>query len=304
MVKKSQILHCIILIIFGLFASSICTAVELEYSFSFGNFNIDDLDLYYPYKITITPKNQIIIIDKKPAIHYFDLQGKYLKSWRKNLPEGFNEREYITVNVDRNNNLYFTLEKEKKVLKYSEKNKLQEWSDPSFSWLEALYLTADDKFYLADNHKLMLINQDGEIEKSFTHLNLWQPQGLALNSSGNIYIADSNNRQVKVITPKGDLINKWNTSGDETPKSGNPCTAIQFDSLENLFILNTMFNENEFISYFKIYTKNGNFIKDINLTKINSYSEGYFPVDFVISDDKLYLLDLAEQCVKVYQINN
>ena len=302
MFKRFQILTCLILIIFGLFASQSCTAVELKYLSSFGNFNIDNLDLYYPYKISITPNNQIIVIDRKTAIYYFDLKGNYLKSWTENLPEGFDESEYITVNVDKDNNLYFTMENQRKVLKYSGKNKIKEWSDPSFSWLEALYLTSGGKFYLADNHKLMLINQDGEIEKSFEHLELWQPQGLTLSSEGNIYIADSNNQQVKVITPAGDLINKWATSADNT-KIGNPCTAIQFDSRENLYILDTAFTEEAIFSYLKVYTKTGEPIKTIELTKINPDSQGYYPIDFVISGDKLYLLDMVEQCVKVYQIN-
>lgn len=303
MSKKFQILTCLMLIIFGLFVSQICNAVELEHLFNFGNFNIDNLDLYFPYKISITPKDQIIIIDRKPAIHYFDLEGNYLESWNEKLPEGFDEREFITVTVDKDNNFYFTLENEKKVLKYSEKSKIKEWSDPSFSWLEALYLTSGGNFYLADNHKLMLINQDGEIEKSFEHLELWQPQGLTLSSEGNIYIADSNNQQVKVITPAGELINKWATSEAESTKMGNPCTAIQFDSRENLYILDTTFTEEAIFSYLKIYTKAGEPIKTIELTKINPDSQGYYPIDFVISEDKLYLLDLAEQCVKVYQIN-
>ena len=277
--------------------------MELEYLSSFGNFNIDNLDLYYPYKISITPNNQIIVIDRKTAIYYFDLKGNYLKSWTENLPEGFDESEYITVNVDKDNNLYFTMENQRKVLKYSGKNKIKEWSDPSFSWLEALYLTSGGKFYLADNHKLMLINQDGEIEKSFEHLELWQPQGLTLSSEGNIYIADSNNQQVKVITPAGDLINKWVTSEADDAKIGNPCTAIQFDSRENLYILDTAFTEETIFSYLKVYTKAGEPIKTIELTKINLDSQGYYPIDFVISGDKLYLLDMVEQCVKVYQIN-
>ncbi|AZR72257.1 hypothetical protein BBF96_01895 [Anoxybacter fermentans] len=290
------------LFIFPVLFSQNTFAVELQFINSFGISGMNNGELFYPYQISLTRTGELIIIDKKPSIQFFNIEGNFISSWTGELPNEVNQREYMTITVDQKNNYYITLENAKKVLKYSSKKELEmEWNDKSFSWIEALLLTEEGKFYLADNNKLMLLNQQGQIEQSFEHLDLWQPLSLALSSDGNIYIADTNNNKIKVINPKGELVMEWEETGTEANQFIKP-RSIAFDEKENLFVLDSEIKDDTIFSYIKIYSKTGKLLNTIELTKINPENESFFPTDFVIYQDKLYLVDMAEQCIKVYQI--
>ncbi len=256
-----------------------------------------------PYQLTRTPDNHYILIDKDLNIHLFDADEQYIGLWRVQLPEGVDNREYITVTGDDQSNYYLTFENEQLVVKYSPNGELiRKWDDVAFSWVLDLNLIAEDTFYLADNNKIMLINQDGEIEKSFEDLDLWSPFSIALNSDGYIYIADTANDQIKVIDQQGELLRQWGETGLEDWQFINPCT-LNFDAAGRLFILDRNSIGNEFYCKLKVYNKTGILLDVIDLMQLNPTGAEYFFIqDFLIHNQILYLLDIVGGYVHKYQI--
>ena len=48
------------------------------------------------------------------------------------------------------------------------------------------------------------------------------PYGIAVNSSGYVYVADSSNDRIQVFTPDGIYVTKWGSSGTGDGKFNNP----------------------------------------------------------------------------------
>ena len=48
------------------------------------------------------------------------------------------------------------------------------------------------------------------------------PHGIAVNSSGFVYVADSNNNRTQVFTPSGTYVTKWGSSGTGNGQFNNP----------------------------------------------------------------------------------
>lgn len=297
--KKIEIVGLLI-VFFSIFCfSASVQAMDLRLIHS-----IRTVDSLLPYEIAVTEKGKMIVIDTTPAIRVYDLDGNALGVWNLQFPEGItvDVREQMTITFDSYGDFYLTLENARNVLKYSSDQVfLQEWFSESFSWIESLLLADENHFYLADNSKLMLINQAGEIVQSFENLQLWQPMGLAASSEGNIYIADTSNTMIKVINPDGQMINQWGQRGFGSEQFLKP-RAIAFDQLERLWVLDSNIQDNITYARFQIFSKWGGLIQVFELSKVLPESQEFFPIDFALSGNRLYLLDMAEQCVKVYEI--
>jgi len=77
-----------------------------------------------------------------------------------------------------------------------------------------------------------------------TSAELYNPEGLALDSAGNLYIADAGNNRVRMVTPNGPISTaagsgSWGYSGDGGPATSaqlNQPEGVALDSSGNLYI--------------------------------------------------------------------
>lgn len=293
-----------ILIIFTVFYSIFCFSASVQAIDLRLIHSIKTADSVLPYEIAVRENGQVIVIDKAPAIRSYDQNGNALGVWNLQFPEGIavNAREQMTITFDSHGDFYLTLENARTVLKYSSDLVfLQKWTNESFSWVESLLLADADQFYLADNSKLMLINAAGEIVQSFENLQLWQPMSLAASSEGNIYIADTSHTMIKVINPDGQIVNQWGQAGFGPEQFLKP-RAVAFDRQERLWVLDSNIHDNITSARFQLFSKWGELLQVFELRKVLPESQVFFPIDFTLSGNRLYLLDMAEQCVKVYEI--
>lgn len=257
--------------------------------------------MLFPYQIALDSSGNLVINDKKPSIRIFDQNGNFISTQDIPFIEEIDKKENIIIAFDSVGDTYFSLENEQKVIKYSKGKVIVEWNAPSISWPQTILLLDDGYLYLADNSSIKLLNPSGEIEASFDNLELWQPMSLALSSEGNLYIADTNNDLIKVINPQGELLNQWGESGVEDHQLINP-RAISFDQEENLFVLDSGIHEDFPLSRFKIYNKYGAQLQNISLPSGSKENPSY-PVDFILFENRIYLVDMIKQCVDIYQIN-
>ena len=75
------------------------------------------------------------------------------------------------------------------------------------------------------------ITPAGTVTQTWASLSATNPQGIAVDSSGNVYTANYSSNSVSKITPAGAVTQKWATTGS------NP-TAITVDSSNNLYTAN------------------------------------------------------------------
>ncbi|MCK4258830.1 MAG: hypothetical protein KAX49_07620 [Halanaerobiales bacterium] len=277
-------------------------AIELQFLSSFGSPGLESGQLIDPYRITLTKDNQLLIIDKKPSIQIFSLEGSFVSMWNGELPEEINSRENMGFAFDQFGNAYISLEKKKKILRYSsEGDFIGEWSDESFDWLGAFHVS-NDQFYLVDNQKLMILNNSGEITKAFSEINLWQPFDLITDTNRNIYITDSNHSMIKVVSPSGTLLRSWGGKGTDMDQFVRPI-ALSFDQKDNLFVLDSdVDTDNTTHAYIKVFNTSGKLLAALKLNQINGEVPFFYPTDFVICGEKLFLVDKGEYAIKVYLI--
>jgi DNA-binding beta-propeller fold protein YncE len=62
-----------------------------------------------------------------------------------------------------------------------------------------------------------------------------RPHGVTVDSSGNIFVADSGNHRVKKFAPDGSFINSWGHFKDPHD--------IKIDASDNVYLINTTYDE-------------------------------------------------------------
>jgi len=80
------------------------------------------------------------------------------------------------------------------------------------------------------------------------------PRGIAIDRSGNVFVADTYNDRIQKLTPNGQLIAKWGSHGSENSQFVGP-SAIAIDSGANIYVADT------YNSRVQKFTSNGEFVK-------------------------------------------
>ena len=66
-------------------------------------------------------------------------------------------------------------------------------------------------------------------------VSLTDPDGIAVDSSGNVYVADSGNNRIQKFDPNGTFITKWGTSGSGNGQFDGP-DGIAIDDSGNVYV--------------------------------------------------------------------
>ena len=64
------------------------------------------------------------------------------------------------------------------------------------------------------------------------------PEGVALDHAGNIYVADTGNNRIQKFTADGFLITTWGTQGSGNSQFKNP-SGVAVDAAGNIYVADT-----------------------------------------------------------------
>ena len=117
------------------------------------------------------------------------------------------------------------------------------------------------------------------------------PKGIALNSKGEIAIADSQNRRVQILTANGSFLRQIGRKGSGNGELQHPM-SVAFDSSENIVVSDTV------KSSVQMFTPEGKFVKKIGEKQIKSpYGVS------VSSEGNIIVCDVSDHNVKVFSKN-
>ena len=122
------------------------------------------------------------------------------------------------------------------------------------------------------------------------------PFGVAIDESGNVFVADTFNDRIQKFTPDGQFIAKWGSTGGRSGQFFGP-SGIAIDSSGNLYIVDTYNNR------IQKFTSNGEFVT--NWGGLGS-GDGEFDTPFGIAIDSngnLFVADTGNHRIQKFKNN-
>ncbi len=238
--------------------------------------------------------------------------GKILNSWGENLfimPHG------LTVDMD--NNIWVTDVGLHQVFKFNYDGKLLmklgeakiSGNDSNhFNFPTDVAITNDGSFYVSDGygnsrivkfsstgHYLFEWGKKGDKEGEF---NL--PHSIDLDTKGNVYVADRENKRVQVFTPTGKFIKQW------TNKSFERISAVVFDKIKNDFVAvdysTSWFQLKHNGSDIILFDSSGNVIEKFGKNRLNKEGvKGWYHDVAVDSKENIYVTDILGNRIQKFE---
>gem|GEM_PF-2906656 len=126
--------------------------------------------------------------------------------------------------------------------------------------------------------------------------NYVQPAGMATDSLGRIYVADSDNNRIQVFDEYGTFLRQWGRAGTEAGEFNSPA-GIAIDSKDQVYVTDP---RNHRIQVFDV---NGNAIFEWG--EFGEADEQFkFPLGIAIgSEDRIYVVDSGNNRIQVFEEN-
>ncbi|MBF0563847.1 MAG: hypothetical protein HQK89_01255 [Nitrospirae bacterium] len=197
-----------------------------------------------------------------------DKNGKFYASWGNSSTNAkvINLNDPSAVAVDNIGNVYVADKGNNRIVKFdSNGNTLDKWGKSD--------------------------NTTGKGNKEFDH-----PMGVAIDSSNNVYVADTNNSRIQKFFPDGTFITTWGSYGDVGPNKFKFPSGIAVDS-NNYVYVTDMDNHNV-----QIFTSDGT--QFLSMFGTPGSGGGQFNEPFGITVDSkgnCYVVDSINQRVEIFR---
>ena len=243
-------------------------------------------NLNHPHGIAVDMSGNVFATDSgNNQIQKFNSSGKCVTKWGSkgdgdgdfNFPRG--------IAVDRSGNIFVADTHNQRVQKFDGSGKfLIKWSSRGskveFFCPKGIAVDLSGNVFVVDNNGIHKFDSSGNPLAKWGsggsgdgQVN-W-PHSVAVDSLGNVFVADTNNNRIQKFGPSGKLLDKWGSKGDRDGEFNHP-GSIAVDSLGNVFVVDT--NNNRI----QVFNLSGKF-----LTKWGSRGkqEGQFSSPYGIAVD-------------------
>lgn len=181
-----------------------------DFSYEIGGFGMNDGQFKKPVSVAVDQLGYIFVADQgKDTISKFSPNGVFLESFDvQGSPQD--------ITFDLKQNMYVLFPKEGKISIFSNSDGIQKdivIKDDDKNYISyassiAVDVRGDIYFIELANHSIMKIDQDGNILFTFGSKGIGkgqfeQPSGIFADSSGQILVADTDNKRVQVLEIKG-----------------------------------------------------------------------------------------------------
>ncbi len=139
----------------------------------------------------------------------------------------------------------------------------------------------------------------GDTPGSFIH-----PTGLALDPSGNLYVADLVNHRIQVLNSSGGFVRQWGSSGSDASSITVP-THLAVDAMGHVFVTEWSITSPTTQTGFQVFTTNGDYVTSwgVPMNGCGSSDPGVFCGPFGVAvgpDGHVYVTDTGLQRIQVF----
>jgi tripartite motif-containing protein 71 len=200
--------------------------------------------LQRPSGITIDSQGYIFIADTlNNRVQKFTSTGEFVAAWGT---EGTDEGQFRRpwgIAVDASDNVYVTEVLGNRVQVFSSEGEpLSLWSY-SFNMPQGIAVDASGYVYVGDYNSLRKFDSSGAFMQQLASYGtddgqVRNPGSVAVDDSGNVFVADTYNHRVQKFDSSGSFVTKWGTQGTSDGEFNMP-GGIALDSQGNVYVADT-----------------------------------------------------------------
>jgi len=200
--------------------------------------------LQRPSGIAIDSEGYVYIADTlNHRIQKFTPTGEFVMLWGSLGTAVGQFRRPWGIAIDSSDRVYVTeIEGNRVQIFTSNGVSLSVW-DSSFSLPQGIGVDAAGCVYVGDDFGLRKFDPLGSFLQQLASRGsgedqVWNPGSIAVDGSGNVYVADTWNHRVKKYDPSGSLVNIWGTAGAGDGQFSMP-HSVALDSHGNVYVADT-----------------------------------------------------------------
>ena len=229
------------------------------FTITWGMYGSDEGEFRSPTGIALDNRGHVTVVDaQNHRVQKFSHDGQFLLEWGG---QGSAPGQFVAptgVAVDNAGNVYVTDTDNNRIQKFTATGSfISQWGtygtgNGQFEYPRGIVVdNANNAIYVVDqhNHRIQKFSLTGNFLLKWGSYDLLDgnrgdpgqldlPTGIALDTSGQVYVTDTNNNRVQKFDSNGNFVGQWGSQGSGNGQFNNP-TGIAVDQTNKVYIADT-----------------------------------------------------------------